>query len=160
VGTLRQVILADASSPADIRKAAGTEGGIVFYPEGYNDPEFQKASDVAGKYGMEAIPIFSESGSINGMVHRGYVYINMAGGADTTTMETVYHEISHAKGNAETQDKVDTESDAFIQFRITYSKVRTGKRIPFCLLPLSWTNMPLNWILESRYALVSTWLMD
>ena len=95
VGTLRQVILADGSSPADIRKAAGTEGGIVFYPEGYNDPEFQKASDVAGKYGMEAIPIFSESGSINGMVHRGYVYINMAGGADTTTMETVYHEISH-----------------------------------------------------------------
>lgn len=135
VGTLRQVILADASSPADIRKAAGTEGGIVFYPEGYNDPEFQKASDVAGKYGMEAIPIFSESGSVNGMVHRGYVYINMAGGADTTTMETVYHEISHAKGNAETQDKVDTESDAFIQFRTTYSKVRTGKKDT--LLPIA-----------------------
>lgn len=135
VGTLRQVILADASSPADIRKAAGTEGGIVFYPEGYNDPEFQKASDVAGKYGMEAIPIFSESGSINGMVHRGYVYINMAGGADTTTMETVYHEISHAKGNAETQAKVDTESDAFVQFRTTYSKVRTGKKDT--LLPIA-----------------------
>ncbi|MCK9567029.1 MAG: hypothetical protein M0Q43_13400, partial [Methanothrix sp.] len=128
VGTLRQVILADASSPADVRKAAGTEGGIVFYPEGYNDPEFQKVSAIAEKYGLEVIPVFSESGSINGMVHRGYVYINMAGGADTTTMETVYHEISHAKGNAETQAKVDTESDAFVQFRVTYSEIRTRKK--------------------------------
>ena len=128
VRVLRQVILANSQSPVGIREAAKKDGGIAVDASGYENAEFIKAAKASNQYGMELIPITESSNSINACVSGRYIYVNMSRKAadDVRLMDSVYHELSHVKGNKETQDKIDTNSDAFLLYQKVYSKHFTG----------------------------------
>lgn len=118
VVSARQGILAPNGGPPGLQEEVrkGEDRGIVLYPEGYASKEYQDVLAVAQKYDLDVIPVQDTSGMTNAFIKGNSVFLNMTPG-DISFMEAVLHEISHHLGNAETQAKVDTESNAFIKYR-------------------------------------------
>ncbi len=112
------------NGPGDLRGAG--EKGIVYDPEGYNDPEIVRVQNLvddynsANKKSLEVIPIKDTTGTIDGFIQGGYIFLNTdpaPGGR--TILQTLKHELSHDRGNEDIQAKIDKNSEAFKAFHRT-----------------------------------------
>jgi N12 class adenine-specific DNA methylase len=120
----RQFISESDDAPAKIRDACRQGKGLVFAPEYYDNADFIEARDRGAKFGLDIIPVIDTSRSINARVdlETGAMFLNMdMETADLSPQEIVDHEISHYKGNSETQLLVDIKSEAFRAYRMWLS---------------------------------------
>jgi len=118
VDAQRQVSAKNPQAPSAFREACEKGQGLTHYPEGYSDPEFAELRDISEGYGLDLVPVKDTSDTINAVIRDGRVFLNMMREKGSDTLKhVVLHEISHAKGNETTQEKIDTQSEAFRKYR-------------------------------------------
>ena len=119
----RRRLLEEDNCPPRLKEAIQNGQGLSHYPEGYDAPEYKEAQDITSAFGLDLVPISDTSKQINGYVRDNTIFINMGTPeAGTSILRTVLHELSHFKGNARTQSKIDVTSSAFRQYRMKLSR--------------------------------------
>jgi hypothetical protein len=118
VDAQRQVSAKNPQAPSAFREACEKGQGLTHYPEGYSDPEFAELRDISEGHGLDLVPVKDTSDTINAVIRDGRVFLNMMREKGSDTLKhVVLHEISHARGNETTQEKIDTQSEAFRKYR-------------------------------------------
>ena len=123
----RQGISQDVNAPHRLREACRTAGqGITHDPTGYDNHNFKEMQNLAASHGFDLIPFKDSTKSINAFISGNNIFLSMDKG-DVPLINRVAHEISHhLYSQSTTKGKIDTTSQAFIQYRENLSKTVLG----------------------------------
>ena len=69
VGTYRSIISGNKQAPVRLREDCQEGRGLVHYLEGYSNPEYIEAQNIADSFGVEVIPVTDTSGTINAFIY-------------------------------------------------------------------------------------------
>jgi hypothetical protein len=103
---------------------SGQPGGLILDEEAYNNPVFKELYPLADTYGLDILLVIEPTNTFNGFMLRGtdIIVLNTSPASNLTFANTVLHEISHHKGNEETQRKINVMSAAFNRYAMVISE--------------------------------------